>query len=53
MQLTQVVLVCSTNPSTVELTLYTTVQSVDKLLQVVFEIRRHLAQLVNRYRFRR
>jgi predicted nucleic acid-binding Zn ribbon protein len=49
MRLAQVMLVCSTNPSTVELTLHTTVESVNKLLQVVVEFYRYLAQLINRY----
>jgi hypothetical protein len=53
MQLAQVMLVCSANASTIELTFYTTVESANKLLQVLFEVRRHLAQLVNRYIIRR
>jgi predicted nucleic acid-binding Zn ribbon protein len=49
MRLAQVMLVCSTNPSTVELTFHTTVESVNKLLQVVVEIYRYVAQLISRY----
>jgi hypothetical protein len=48
MQLAQVMLVCGTNPGTVELTFHTTVGRVNKLLQVIFEICRYLAQLINR-----
>jgi predicted nucleic acid-binding Zn ribbon protein len=48
MRLAQVMLVCSTNPSTVELTVHTTVESMNKLLQVIVEIYRYLAQLINR-----
>jgi len=46
-------LVSSTNPSTVKLTLNTTVDHVNELLQIILDVCRYLAHLVNRYIVRR
>jgi hypothetical protein len=53
MRLAQVMLVSSTNPSTVKLTLNTTVDHVNELLQIILDVCRYLAHLVNRYIVRR
>jgi hypothetical protein len=53
MQLAQVMLVCCPNPSTVELTFHTSVERVNELLQVIFEICSNRAQLINWYIVRR